>query len=175
MIAFVGVQWGTPYLGDVGENIQNTLNSTFFNNQDTVEEKVKPNQDTEVANGILEDSRLKTLLTYLPFLGIKISNVEAIANPKIESSEAVSFTYNSNVFSLYQIDTSSEKAKEIVSLLEGSHVLEVNGKSYVGIAASDYVILVEDVKDLSLLVKSIHEVNEVLTSLGFKKVSLKFE
>lgn len=164
VLVFVGSQLSTPYL-------------TEFISQFTpkVEESSEKEEESTPVNTVIEESRLKTLLTYLPFLGINISDVSEIATPKIKSSEALTFTYHDNVFSLYQVDSTSEESMQVMSSLKKNNMVEISDVLYVGVVASDYVVLVEEVHDLPNLVKSVKEINDVLGSLGFEKVSLKFE
>lgn len=174
VVLFIGLEVGTPYITNYVLETMSFLNESLNNGE--IEEEVESEfDDSEVVSAVVSESRLKTLLTYLPFLGINISDVTVISEPKIVSSEALSFTYNSNLFSLYQVDVSSSDINGVVSALKENNVVDIGEERYVGYVASDFIVLIEEVNDLPKLIESVKEVNAVLSSLGFEKVSIKFE
>lgn len=174
VVLFVGLEVGTPYISDFVIKSVGFVNDSLNKNEN--EEVLDTEFDeSEAVSAVVSESRLKTLLTYLPFLGINIRDVEEIEEPKMTSSEALSFTYNSNCFALYQVDVANTDVSTVVSALKENNIVEIDGVSYVGYVASDLVVLIEEVKDLPKLIESVREVNSVLSSLGFEKVSLKFE
>lgn len=173
-IVFVGLELSAPYLARYVPQLVHTVNNQVNLNEenDDIDTEVIEN---DVVSVIASESRLKTLLTYLPFLGIQISDVMVNDVPRIPSKEALTFTYNSNLFALYQVDMTNEEVSVVVETLRDTNIIEFEDKSYVGYVASDLIVLIEEVNDLSSLIESVREVNGVLTSLGFEKVSLKFE
>lgn len=165
VLALATIEWGlplaTPYL------------MPLFKLPIEQQEIVDSEQTAPVTS--IPTSRLQTILMYLPFLGIQIEDVSMIESPKLPCIDSVYFTYNTNSYSVYQVDPDHEDVKNYISELETTNMLELPDSTYVGIATSDYVLLVEEINDLALFIESVKEVNGILEGMGMEKVVLKFE